>query len=292
MLLLFSIEAFAQFNKDLDAINGIGVGTKYRDDLLWSSEAANVTPRHKGNVSVFWPSRYGLTRKVELSTSLAGDVFRPKIDVKYLFYENDTWYLAHKAGIATAYTGLKMAQNNGYDEIVDSLATVPLVGEVSYEFIASRVCRTDLNCSDGSPWLIITFSFANYVGIGLDGNDDLAQVRKHFLANRGETLVGSGYTGRLKIWVDALVKDWLFVRGGTLFYGGTFKKHFAFELHALGEAMITRRFSASAGVMLSVANYENVSSKVGVFPMVDLAFYIGKKARKQSTLFDPSGRKY
>ncbi len=294
LLALISVSASAQFNKDLDKINGLGVGTRYRDDVLWSNESAGIVPKRKANVSLCTPTRYGIARDWELSTSIVGDVFRPKIEAKNQFHSSShTWYFAHKMGLATAYTGLKIAQNNGATSIVDSVATIPLVGEASYEIMASHVYRTDLNCSDGSPWLILTFSLTNYVGFPIDGSDDLPQIRRHFLANRGESLTkGWGYVGRLKIWVDALVQDWLYVRGGTFFYSGTFKKSFAFELHAFGEFMITPRFSASAGAMLSAANYRDVDKKVSVLPMVDLTCYIGHKARKTSLLFDPSGRKY
>lgn len=288
-----SIDTFAQFNKDLDSQKGHRRSNTRRDDLLWHSEAANTQYRHAGNASLTTATRWGVTDRIELSTFAAFDFFQPNLAMKFKWnaLPPDEWFFASKINIGNAYPGLHFAQTHNKTELVNPDAKLPIVGELGHEFIVSRRHTTDLNCSDGSEWLIITTSIGTYWGIDFkDGN--VTQIPKHFLANRSMVLIDNNFLLSFKLWGDWKVLNWLLLHGGTRFHHWNEKKAFAFELQAEGEVFITTDFSARAGVAFSAANYKSTAHKCGAVPIVDFTYYFGKKKSDERSLFNPNGKLY
>lgn len=289
--LTICLPLFAQFNQDLDATKGRRKASS-RDDQIWHPEAANVSYKRAGNVSLTTASRYGLTENWELSTYLAFDFFQPNVMAKYRWTRHPKfWYLSSKINIGNAYPGLKFAQKHGYESFATSEDTLPVVGEFGHELILSRAISSDVNCSDGSIWLILTASLGTYWGIEMRSGT-LGLIPYHFLANRSEVLTNRGFLASLKLWADWKATNWLLVHGGMRFHNRSLERNFAFELQAEAEVFVIPEFSARVGGALSLANYPGVDKKVGGVPIVDLTYYFGKRKSKERDLFNPNGRLY
>lgn len=289
----FCLAAEAQFNIDLDKLSGLSPNTHFRDDQLWSSEAANVAPPKWGNISFISPLRIGLKGDWEISTSFVGDFFCPQFYLKHLYKEHKkTFYIASKFSVSTAYSGFSMAKQYKNERILGTADSIPFVLDVGHELLLSHAFRTDLNCSDGSEWLILTFGLGTYFGYNVSQAYGLRPISYHFLANRAVTLTDTGATLKVKLWADWLVRKWIAVRGGAMIWRDFTNKLTTIELHAYGELFITRRFTVSAGLSVSRSKYPELKRKYGVAPMADLCYYFGRKARKKSSLFEPDGKKY
>ncbi|MBQ2322742.1 MAG: hypothetical protein II375_09360 [Bacteroidales bacterium] len=258
-----------------------------RDDQLWHAEAANVSYRQAGNVSLLSASRYGLSEKVELSTYLALDVLRPVVYVKALWKVFDKrWFLASRFDAANAYPGMSLAQSLGVSRVISDTADIPTVFELGHEILLSRAWFSDMNCSDGSAYLILTAGLGCYFGYNFSDAPDLDQVRFHFLANRGETLTGTGWRGRLKFWADGRINARLFLHGGIAYHFGSFSHHHAVELQGEGEYFFHSRLSAKLGFLTSFGNYARVDKNAAIWPIIDVTYYFGKKDKSdKSSLF-------
>ena len=259
-----------------------------RDDILWHAEAANVVYRHAGNVSLLSASRWGLSEKIELSTYLALDVIRPTVYVKVLWKVFDKrWFLASRFNVANAYTGMSLAQTLGVSRVISDTAQIPTVFEVGHEMLLSRAWFSDQNCSDGSVYLIITAGLGLYGGFNVSSVPDLDQVRFHFLANRGETVTGTGWRGRLKFWADGRINARIFLHGGLAYHFGSFSHHHTIELQGEGEYFFNSKFSAKLGFLTSFGSYTRVDKNAAIWPIIDLTYYFGKKdMSRRSSLFE------
>lgn len=264
-------------------------GKYLRVDQLWHMESAGVAPRHAGNISLLSASRFGLTQRLELSTFLVEDVLRPSLHAKLLWKIFDKrYYLTSRFNVANAYPGMALAQRFEVDRIIGQQDTIPLVFEVGHELLFSRAWFSDMNCSDGSVYLIMTWGLGLYGSLNFSDAPDLKQARFHFLANRGETLTGNGFRGKVKYWVDGRITSALFLHGGLMYNFGSFNKHNSLELQAEAEYFFNGFFSAKLGLLASFGNYTDVKQKAGIWPIVDLTWYFGKPSRKSDSLF---GRK-
>lgn len=280
----------AQFNMDL---NSPPSDNLFRDDQLWHGEAANVVPRHAANVSLVQPMRFGLTERLELSTSLAADAFVPNVALKKLWRRNRqrTHFWASKFNVAMATPLVSFAKRRGYDAIADSAGRAPLALSVGHELIYSHAFRNDPNCTRGNEWLVLTASLEVDFGVLLAG-DESKQPEYHFLANRTATMVDNGAVARAKLWADWLMGGSFVLHGGVRFYVGSFTKMIACEQQAEVEMFFSKRFSIKGGVMLSQARYTNVDKVLGVMPFADVVFYIGRKKSGEYSLFNPNGIYY
>lgn len=258
-----------------------------RDDILWHAEAANVVYRHAGNVSLLSASRWGLTDRVELSTYLALDVARPTIYVKALWKVYDKrWFLASRFDVANGYPGMKIGQKLGMNQFIGEQADIPLVFELGHELLLSRAWFTDQNCSDGSVYMILTAGLGLYGSYNFSDADELLQVPRHFLANRGETLVGNGFRGRLKLWADGILTQKINLHGGISYHFGTFSHHHAVELQVEGEYFFKPKLSCKLGFLTSFGNYARVEKNAAIWPIVDVSYYFGKRdLSERSQLF-------
>lgn len=258
-----------------------------RDDILWHAEGANVVYRGAGNVSLLSASRWGMTERVELSTYVALDVARPTLYVKALWKVYDKrWFLSSRFNVANAYPAMRIGQRLGLNGFIHEEAEIPVVFELGHELLLSRAWFTDLNCSDGSVYLIVTGGLGLYGGYNFSDAEDLPQVPRHFLANRGETLVGSGFRGRLKVWADGRLTDRLALHGGMAYHFGTFEHHGALEIQAEGEYFFSYRLGVKLGFLTSFGNYERVEKGAAIWPLVDVTYYFGKRdVSKRSSLF-------
>lgn len=258
-----------------------------RDDVLWHAESAGVVYEKAGNVSLLSASRWGLTNRLELSTYLAEDVLRPSVYVKALWRVFDKrWFLASRFNVANAYPGMSLAQGAKVERVIEPEADIPLVFELGHEMLLSRAWFTDPNCSDGSAYLIVSAGLGLYGGGNFSSADDLRQVRFHFLANRGETLTGSGFRARLKVWADGRLTGRVNLHGGIAYHVGTFSSHHAVEIQAEGEYFFSGRWSAKLGFLTSFAHYRDIDSHAAIWPIVDVSYYFGHRSTSgRSSLF-------
>lgn len=195
------------------------------------------------------------------------------------------WYFASKLNVGNAYTGLKFAQESGYTDYVGAGDALPVVVELGHEFMASYAFSQDKNCSDGSEWLILSGSVGTYYGIEISEGSVL-ELPYHFLANRGDVLIGDNFLLGLKGWVDWKWFGNLFLHGGFRvhnrnFDGGKWDVEVQGELEWLPSSLVSVR----VGVVGSVAKYERVDSRVGVIPILDLTVYLGKPRIRENRLF-------
>ncbi|MCQ2229645.1 MAG: hypothetical protein MJZ13_07865 [Bacteroidales bacterium] len=291
-LVVCAIDASAQFNIDLDSSKGQRRSASKRDDILWHSEAANTQYSHAGNISLLTDSRFGLNDRLELSTFLAFDFFQPNIAAKYRWNAKPKqWFVSSKVNLGNAYPGMKFAQDHDKTDYIDTIAKIPVVGEIGHELIVSRRFNRDVNCSDGSEWLILTASLGTYWGIDIKSGT-VSQIPKHFLANRSMVLIDNNFLCSLKLWADWQMFNWMHLHGGMRFHHWSEKKSFAYELQAEGEVFLTTTMSARLGFAFSAANYKSTKQSCGIIPIADFTYYFGKKKSNERSLFNPNGTLY
>lgn len=258
-----------------------------RDDYLWHEESAGIPSRHCGNLSLLSATRFSLNYHVQLSTYLVQDVVRPALFCKVLWTVlKKHWYFTSRFGLENGAPGMKICQRHELFGVKKEGWTIPAAIELSHEFLASYAFFHDANCSDGSLYLVLTGGLALFGSINFRSCPDLEQLEWHFVANRGETLLGDGFRGRLKLWADWKIGPRWTIHGGPQLHFGGFRKHVAFELQAEAEFFLNALFSLKAGGMMSCANYNNVKHKVGGLPMIDFTWYFGKGDFRGRQLFD------
>lgn len=258
-----------------------------RDDVLWHVEAANVSYPMAGNASLLSASRWGVTERLEFSSYLLFDVGRPTLHAKILWRVFDKrWFLSSRFNVSNAYPAMSIARSHGLNGLIREEEDIPLVFEAGHEALVSRGWFSDPNCSDGSVYLILTAGLGVYGGFKFNSVEDLDQAPRHFLANRGETLISDGFRGRLKFWADAKLTERINVHGGLSYHFGSFVKHHAVELQVEGEYFFTARLSGKLGFLTSFANYRRVDRNAAIWPMIDVSYYFGSRnTRRQKSLF-------
>ena len=281
----------AQFNPNHDGNKGWTRQNATRSDQIFHPESAMTEYAHSGNVSLFTESRFGLTNRIELSTHLAFNVFQPNIKAKIRWNTHfKNWIIASKINLGNAYPGLSIAKRN-FNDIVAADAVIPVVVEAGHELIASRVFKHDANCSDGNEWLVLTGSIGTYLGMRFK-KGDVEMIPKHFLYNRSTVLVRSNFLASMKLWADWKALRRLHVHGGFRLQSWQAKKNIAFEAQAEAEMFLNVSCSIHAGCALSAANYKTTSNRIGVLPIIDFTYYIGKEKKQEKTLFNPNGHLY
>ncbi|MCQ2204625.1 MAG: hypothetical protein MJZ15_09315 [Bacteroidales bacterium] len=292
LLVLSCLDGYSQFNPDLDATKGRRKSATMRDDQLWHHETARTSYRKAGNVSVLTASRVGITERMELSTYLAADFFQPNVMLKCRWNSDPKlWFFSSRFNIGSAYPGLFYAQKHDKEKFVRREDKLPLAIEFGHELMISRRFSGDVNCTDGSDYLILTASLGTYMGAAFR-EGSVPQIPRHFLANRSEVLLDNDFLASLKIWADWRMLKWANMHCGVRLFNWSFDRNFAFEFQAEAEGFIVNEFSVKLGGALSIANYESVSRKVGAVPIVDLVYYFGKRKSKERDLFNPNGKLY
>lgn len=274
------------YNRNLDNSKGVPMANLYRDDLLYHSESAYVTPKDRANVSLLKYSRMGLGKDWEISTNIGEDAFRPIVGGKYQWAQ---WgkinMISSYITLSTIYPGMVFAKKWGLDKIIAPREKRVQVGEFGHELIYSHVWSYDPNCSTGNPYLVMTFSMGNYWGMKFNGGE-MRPMAYHILAQRSTTYCRSGFRMHIKGWLDGYITSWMTMHGGLFMQLAPGLKHPA-SLEARGEVEIflSPRLSVSLGGLGSVGNFEGVKTKAMGYPMFDISFYIGKK-QSMSGLFD------
>ncbi len=274
-------------DKETNAFNPLqGMGSTEslnRDDIFWNSETANTVYVKAGNISLLTPSRYGIRQDLELETVLGLDYWMPNILVKKR-WKNGRLKIASRHGLYSGTPGFYWAQNHGYYEYVDSLARIPVVISMRNEVFFSYAFYHDVGCIQRQPYIILTFNAGADFGVPI-GESSLNELQKHFLTNRSPALTGQGVTGFGKVRVDTKFYDYLYFFSSMNFFFGGFTGGFAFENQTAIQTFVTKNFSVSAGLYLSLANY-GTDSKAGILPFFDLSWYFGQKESRQKGLFN------
>lgn len=293
LALVCSIKAYGQFNPNLDGSKGYRKNTFSRDDLLWHHETARTSYKKAGNVAITTASRYGLTERWELSTYLGFDYFMPNIMAKYRWNRNANpkkWFFASRLSALSGFPGLKFAQNNK-ESWVKADDVIPVTVELGHEFIASRRFTSDLNCSDGSDYLILSAGIGTY-GSFKTKDGTVLPIPEHFLANRCVTMIDRDFILCGKLWADWKALNWLNLHGGMRLYNWSMDDNFAMEIQAEAEARLLGGLSVKLGGAFSAANYKNTRKHVGGLPLVDIVYYFGSKKGTEKNLFNPNGKLY
>lgn len=309
------------FNRSLDKDKGIPKANLYRDDLLYHSESAYVTPDDRGNYSLLKYSRFGIGHDIEISTNIGEDAFRPIVGAKREWGQWGKLNIFSSAlSLSTFYPGYLIARKAGMEKICDENTHVIKVLELGHEFIYSHIWSSDPNCSTGNPYMVLSFGFGTYWGIRLS-NDVMSPIKHrilaqnreargnkviglgdflvsqmadevmppigyHVLAQRSATYGDKGFRMHLKGWADGYINSWLTLHGGMwLQCSPTLKHPVSLEARVEAEAFLTPRVSVSLGAIGSLGNFVGVKTLAMGYPMFDVSFYFGKK-KNMSGLFD------
>ncbi len=274
-------------NKDTNAFNPLqGMGSTEsleRDDIFWNSETANTVYVKAGNISLLTPSRYGIRQDLEIGTVLAYDFWAPNVFIKKR-WKNDRLKIASRHGLYSGTPGFHWAQNHGHYDYVDSLAQIPVVISMRNEVFFSYAFYHDVGCIQRQPYIILTLSAGLDASVPI-GDSSLNELQRHFLTNRSPALTGQGVTGFARARLDNKFYDYLYFFTSMNFFFGSFTGGFAFENQTAIQTFVTKNFSVSAGLYLSLANY-GLDSKAGILPFFDLSWYFGQKGSRQKGLFN------
>lgn len=253
------------FNRELDNNKGVPMANLYRDDMLYHSESAYVTPKGRANISLLKYSRLGLGKDWELSTNIAEDVFRPIVGAKYQWAQwgkmNRVNIISSSMSLSTFYPGLQIAKNLEMEEIV-----VPEKKSNRLNVVSSSISPSTFNPDlwiaqkvevddPVSPRTKIAKAFeighellythvwssdpncstgnpyaALTIGIatywGINmAESGMAQMQLHVLAQRSPTYCNTGFRMHLKCWADGYINPWLTLHGGMFTQLGPSLKH-------------------------------------------------------------------
>lgn len=274
------------YNSSLDKDKGVPKTNLYRDDLLYHSESAYITPDDRGNYSLLKYSRFGIGHGIEISTNIGEDAFRPIIGAKREWGQWGKLNIFSSAlSLSTFYPGYWIAKKAGMEKICAEDKRIIKALEIGHEFIYSHIWSSDPNCSTGNPYLVMSIGFGTYWGVKMS-NDVMSPMGYHILAQRSNTYGNKGFRMHLKGWVDGYINSWLTVHGGLWLQCSPKLKHpVSLEGRVEAEAFLTPRVSVSLGALGSFGNFVGVKTLAMVYPMFDVSFYFGKK-KNMSGLFD------
>ncbi|TCO10899.1 hypothetical protein [Natronoflexus pectinivorans] len=254
-----------------------------RDDHIWSPETAYLSIPQTGNVSITNPSRLGINSKYELQSLLGASYWVPNLMIKRRIHSGEI-YWATRHGIYVPTPGLNWAQNKGYHSYVDTTAAIPHIVAIRNELIVSKPFMDDVSCVQGIPWLIITAGLSADYGLSLESND-LSAIDEHIIGSRSAPLTGKGLLIIARLRADARLNDFTFIEGGFRYFNSTHHNN-GFEHHAALNYFAAKNFSISPGYLLSIGNFG--SSKVKIYPSLDLTWYFGQKSRRGGRIFEGS----
>ncbi len=274
-----------------------------RDDLLWHYESANTVYPGAGNISLTSPSRYGLKKGLELSSTIPLNFWVPNITLKKR-WANDKWYIASKHGLYSGTPGLKWGLKNGYSSVSDYISRdqnnsditneerakeIPFILAMKNEIIFSKIISKSSSCSREKPYIILS------TGIGVDygyafGDSTISEINEHFLANRSPALTGNGYLAYAKVRADWQINEMFMLGGGLKYFYGEFTGRNALEHNADLQVFVLPKLSISVGYMLSIANYDT-PKHIAIFPFADLTYYFGRKQGRERGLWGGSKKR-
>ncbi len=253
-----------------------------RDDHIWSAETAYITTVNAGNLSITTPSRIGIHRNNELQSLLGAAFWVPNLMLKHRI-RSDNWWIASRHGIYSSTPGLEWAKQNKHQSIADSLVKVPHIFTIRNELIISKPWDNDYTCVNQQPYLILTAALALDYGFPI-GSNDLIDIDEHLGGSRNPALTGKGLLMNARLRADAQLTYRTFIEGGVKFFFHNFETLNAVEHHAALNYFLNHNTSISPGYILSFVN--SGSSKVKIFPSIDLTWYFGEKPRRPRGLFE------
>lgn len=263
----------------LFSLTSFGLSAQYE---IWTVGTARTIPEGHLDVSIFRPTRYGISKTFEVSVHPFLFPVLPNGQVKKTWYKRD-FVFASVHGINYPSLFLNIVRKRNNPELIPVDSVVPQLFAFKNELIVSKILKKATTC-DAENFLLslklgVQFAFQF-------GESTLPLIEKPILYPRTSIYhkkllwyVGADIDGHLNSFINFSADiDFLSVGLGI--------EDFAIEHKAVLMTPLTQSLMILGGYKLSYGTYPS-GSKLGIYPMIDISWkYIFKKRKaKQLDLF-------
>ncbi|MDG5799433.1 hypothetical protein QA597_03555 [Marinilabiliaceae bacterium ANBcel2] len=256
-----------------------------RNDHIWSHNTAYNTRLNTGNINLTTPSRFGLSNRYEIRSTVGLSYWIPNIGVKRGLYAGENWIIATNHSIFSTTPGLNYAKNNNHTSIIDTTKSVPSIVGIKNELVISRPFIDNYSCNETSPWMILSAGAGYTHGFSFEDNN-LEHIDKHILGSRSEALIAKGGVLAVRLNADIQLNRNLFLSSsikGFKTINSSDNIGIPVEHKTLLNYFITNNFSIAPGYIISFGDFNN--STPAIFPFIDLSIYFGKKPGVSKDIF-------
>lgn len=228
----------------------------------WSSGTAYVLPKHRMEVGLFQPLRYGYTENLECTVHPLAFFLMPNIDVKWAFFQTEKMALASRHGFTFPAPLLRTIAKSGTGGIISPEFNIPNIYSLQNELLVS-IPIGDNHLFTGKAAINLAF---NSHRLDERTTIDLPIVYSRtgvFYHNYGLKL-GGDLQGKV-------FGRWNFLADADLFYYPTAAAdiNFAFEHKGLLSWNKSRSFQLCLGYMLVYGEYP-FGTQWHLLPLADL----------------------
>lgn len=276
--LLLSNVVFGQYYEDKDVSTQPVYITKRFETETWKT--AFTVPERELHLSVFAPTRYGISPSVELQSHLALWAYlTPNLYLKKNWYE-DRWVLSSKHGVYYPTQGLKILRKDNEDSTLDETAEVPHILTLQNELIASYIINP--SCNSQIPYWIATARLGMDFSLTGDRKDSFNRMTFYSLYHRTASFYGDKvlYMGGQ---IDGGLWKHIYFSAGADIYAIDFDVK---GLEAQGSLIYhySQKLSFSGGFKYIRTNNE-IEKESHLFPTVDICYRLWRKGEREKGLF-------
>jgi hypothetical protein len=250
---------------------------------FWTRGNAFTVPYKKLELNVLSPSKYGITRKSELSLHPLAFFVMPHVFYKQkwtkLLFLNRTLYLSSRHGIYYPTAALKNSVRFNFDFLPHPTGTVPGDIAIQNEAIFSMFLDEPSQCSSGDKLISARLGFK----YSFKFNDTPFPTINRAILYR-ETVVGTPAL----VWyttarIDAHLNSYFNYFAEAEFYSQGFFKNISIEAKAGLMGYSGKRSSSFGGVKFAYSRMPG-NSKFLVMPIFDVTFNINPKRKNKNEM--------
>ncbi|OQY01306.1 MAG: hypothetical protein B6I20_07820 [Bacteroidetes bacterium 4572_117] len=234
---------------------------------IWTVGTARTIPEGHLDVSVFRPTRYGLSRTFELSTHPLLFPVLPNAQVKKTWYKKNIIF-ASVHGLNYPSLFLNIVRLTDKPDLIPANSVVPQLFAFKNEIIISKILKKPTTCEAENYFLSLKLG----VQFALQfGENTMPLIQKSILYPRTSIYhkkilwyVGADIDGHLNSFINFSVDlDFLSV--------GLDIEDFAVEHKAMLMAPLTKSLMILGGYKVTYGTYPS-GAKLGVYPMFDISW--------------------
>ncbi len=257
--------------------------SSFRDDYIWGVNTAFTTYSRSWDINILSPLRYGLNKRVELSSNILTCIVAPNIFAKYSIKKGERIWWASRHGFYFPTIALDKANKQEWLLQPNPLEKPPFIGVIRNELIASYPIKDKKNCNTTQPYIVISVIGSLDYGTSFT-SWQATSLTKPWLEPRLSVLTGNGFNFRLSARVDYMYGKVFKFESELTGVNDNFKSIWAIENKTVAKYFLYQNLSVSLGALCS---YSTVATtpQFGIVPFVDLSLYLGTKQNRMRGLW-------
>lgn len=262
---------------------------------IWTIGTPKTIQKKEFNLSMFYFSKYGITKKLEIQTKPLEFALIPHLNIKKTWYyrkatHDKNWLKSRSLIIGTIHginyptLFMKLIKNRNFKNLINENAEIPNIFAFRNELLISTMLKNKTSCESSN--YLLTLKIGTKFSI-IKGLNTLNYFENSFLFRETSTYherllwyLGLGLDGHLYSNLNFSV-DFNYYSVGLKTYYRSFEHNGLIYWYAGKKSKIRM----ALGYKASFSNFP--FQKTGIFPMFDITYIFKRDKRNGSGLFEP-----